>query len=255
MVIPSTGTVNLWTLYQDSCVRMQTTIWCHKASVTLRQLNMLVRHEYLRALPLLLFTSTWERRPSLSYRDIFRSLPTGDVWWRDTLSHAKGLCLHHCLHRNLWLAKQTSNSSNFKIVYLTYFDWCKVKTTNIHIQVCQETPTKVCAYRLRRSHPEGKAVTTVSPHNNNHTDQLFKCTYESRLAHNSIMNLSVSHASRQSHCQHSMLNSSELPCQQGSHRSSIMTPPAQNAVFTKIIGHFRRLVPNVWWEISQIWIE
>ena len=124
-----------------------------------------------------------------------------------------------------------------------------------YIQVCQETPTKVCAYRLRRSHPEGKAVTTVSPHDNNHTDQLFKCTYESHLAHNSIVNLSVSHASRQSHCHHNMLNSSELPCQRGSHRSSIMTPPAPNAGFTKIIGHFRQLVPNVWWEISQIWIE
>ena len=69
------------------------------------------------------------------------------------------------------------------------------------------------------------------------------------------MNLSVSHASRQSHCQHNMLNSSELPCLQGSHRSSIMTPPAPNAVFTKILGHFRQLVPNVRWEISQIWIE
>ena len=124
-----------------------------------------------------------------------------------------------------------------------------------YIQVCQETPTKVCAYRLHRSHPEGKAVITVSPHDNNHTDQLFKCTYESRQAHNSIMNLSVSHASRQSHCQHNMLNSSELPCQQGSHRSSIMTPPAPNAVFTKILGHFRQLVPNVRWEISQIWIQ
>ena len=124
-----------------------------------------------------------------------------------------------------------------------------------HIQVCQETPTKVCAYRLHRSHPEGKAVITVSPHDNNHTDQLFQCTYESRQAHNSIMNLSVSHASRQSHCQHNMLNSSELPCQQGSHRSSIMTPPAPNAVFTKILGHFRQLVPNVRWEISQIWIQ
>ena len=124
-----------------------------------------------------------------------------------------------------------------------------------YIQVCQETPTKVCAYRLHRSHPEGKAVITVSPHDNNHTDQLFKCTYESRQAHNSIMTLSVSHASRQSHCQHNMFNSSELPCQQGSHRSSIMTPPAPNAVFTKILGHFRQLVPNVRWEISQIWIE
>ena len=69
------------------------------------------------------------------------------------------------------------------------------------------------------------------------------------------MNLSVSHASWQSHCQLSMLNSSELPCQQGSHRLSIMTPPAPNAVFTKIIGHFRQQVPNVRWEISQIWIE
>ena len=32
----------------------------------------------------------------------------------------------------------------------------------------------------------------------------------------------------------------------------------QNTVFTKIIGHvghFRWLGPNVWWEISQIWIE
>ena len=95
----------------------------------------------------------------------------------------------------------------------------------------------------------------MSPHDTHHTDQLFKCTNESRLAHNSIMNLSVSHVSRQSHCQHSMLNSSELPCQQGSHRLSIMTPPAPNAVFTKIVGHFRRLGPNVWWEISQIWID
>ena len=32
----------------------------------------------------------------------------------------------------------------------------------------------------------------------------------------------------------------------------------EKAVFTKIIGHvghFRWLGPNVWWEISQIWIE
>ena len=26
-------------------------------------------------------------------------------------------------------------------------------------------------------------------------------------------------------------------------------------VFMKIVGHFRWLGPNVWWEISQIWIE
>ena len=182
----------------------------------------------------------------------FRSLLAGDAWWRDTLSHVKGLCLHHCLHRNLWLAKQTSNSSNFKILT---FRLMQGENKQKYIQVCQETPTKVCAYRLHRSLPEGKAVITVSPHDNNHTDQLFKCTYESRQAHNSIMNLSVSHASRQSHCQHNMLNSSELLCQQGSHRSSIMTPPAPNAVFTKIRGHFRQLVPNVRWEISQICIE
>ena len=172
---------------------------------------------------------------------------------RDTLSHVKGLCFHHCLHRNLWLAKQTSNSSNFKY-FIWHFDWCKVKTN-------KNTYKYVRRLLLRYVHtacigaPRRKSRITVSPHDNNHTDQLFKCTYESRQAHNSIMNLSVSHASRQSHCQHNMLNSSELPCQQGSHRSSIMTPPAPNAVFTKILGHFRQLVPNVRWEISQIWIQ
>ena len=84
-----------------------------RASVTLRQLNMLVRHEYLRAaahtVHKYMGTSTIA---FVSWH--FRSLPAGDVWWRDTLSHVKGLRLHHCLHRNLWLAKQTSNSSNFK---------------------------------------------------------------------------------------------------------------------------------------------
>ena len=36
------------------------------------------------------------------------------------------------------------------------------------------------------------------------------------------------------------------------------TGTCDTAVFTKIIGHvghFRWLSPNVWWEISQIWIE
>ena len=39
------------------------------------------------------------------------------------------------------------------------------------------------------------------------------------------------------------------------HRSKVNVT---KAVFTKIIGHvghFRWLGPNVWWEISQIWIE
>ena len=46
---------------------------------------------------------------------------------------------------------------NFKMDYLTYFYWYKMNSYK-NIQVCWETPTKVCAYRLCRSHPKDNTM-------------------------------------------------------------------------------------------------
>ena len=155
MVITSTWTVNLWTLYKDSlCSHADNHLMSQgcRASVTLRQLNMLVRHEFLRAHTCSQGHGNVDRRFRIMWH-VSITTRRLHVATQHIIPH-KVCALHHCIHRNLWLAKP-------------------------------EPP--------------------VSPQDVNHTDQSFKCTYESCLAHNRIMNLSVSHASKQSHCQHSLL--------------------------------------------------
>ena len=89
----------------------------------------------------------------------------------------------------------------------------------------------------------------MSPQDANHTDQSFKCTYESCLAHNRIMNLSVLHASKQSHCQHSLAYTPELPCQQASRLSPVilMTPPAPMTPPADLITGLLPHIANAFW--------
>ena len=135
MVIPSTGTVNLWPCTRTACVHMQTTIWCNKA--VMRLWLATTQHVsptwYLRAHTVHKYVGT--STIAFASCDMFQSLPAGNVWWRDTLSHVKGCTYIIAFTETYDLLRKlrTLQTSKYNVVYLTYFETC-TRTACVHMQ-------------------------------------------------------------------------------------------------------------------------